>query len=135
MAIGVALAAALIVPTALNCSVGARLGIWWAPFPFWIFLVAMTGLPLQLVALVPSILFGATALLARRPLVAAGVLIAASLIHVLWAIAFSLMRASAWYVFGVQPLGAALLAGSAVRFSRGKTRSSPCGSFSCGWRG
>ena len=118
IALLVFLAATLMVPVWVNMELGEHLGVWWAPYPVWIFVAIVAGVPSIIVSLVPSILFlgvtvsVATASLRQRTTVLVTEVVLAMIVHVGWAMIFSregVMRLGIVYAAGVQLLGGAVL--------------------------
>ena len=107
----------LLVPAGLNITVGNSLGVWWAPFPVWIFLLGALRIPLIISALLPAAAFLSISqmLLRSRPTsrtVALALLGASCLVHALW-IAYWLAEATGRlgvaYVSAVFGLGTIVL--------------------------
>lgn len=96
------LALLLLVPGALNVTVGSSLGVWWAPFPVWMFLLAVWGVPLIMAVILPMaafvVLAGALVRVRRvSTLLLAGFVATSTLLHVWWI--------SQWWSEGVWRLG------------------------------
>ena len=113
----IGMALLLIVPAGLNITVGNSLGVWWAPFPVWMFLLGALRIPLIVSALLPAAAFLAISmmLLRDRPTsrtVALTLLGASCLVHALWIAYYAaeaIGRLGAAYVSAVFGLGTSVL--------------------------
>jgi len=107
------MAGLLAVPAWLNVTVGVRTGVWFAPYPVWMF-----GLPVAVTLLLPVLLFVGVAVVvlrtsqAKARFTALAILFAAVAVHLGWAVTMSaegVMRLGLPYTGLVQILGFVLL--------------------------
>jgi hypothetical protein len=103
----------LALPVWLNVTVGGRTGVWFAPYPVWMF-----GMPVAVAMLLPPLLFVAVAVVVLRTshgkarFIALSIVLAAVAVHFGWALAMSaegVMRLGLPFTAMVQILGFGLL--------------------------